>query len=266
MQGNPLLFDTVGTVHINISGGAGGTNPVFGHGGSGGPGLVRLEDKAGLLDALMIAPHILPFSASEPNSIDFLSIGTWASPRNRPETYTASVSCWMQPVLPAGELFFSLLFIDDDLMANPQQLGWNMDVIYDAGAGEHLYKYREPGPHSDPTYPFPAGQDFESVIGNKLNHGLPSHQGSYFCVRFQGALSAGAVVDPCNVVLSGPGAGVVAGSVTPWVKHPADLNQFNPVPNMIRFTVVFDKFIASSGSIASFIKGVTNLKIKAQPD
>jgi hypothetical protein len=268
VQGNPLFFDTTGTntVHINITGGVGGTNAVFGHGGNGGPGLVRLETKTGTLVATDIAPHILPFNMTEPDSIDFLSIGTWGSPRNRPETYTAAVSCWMQPVLPEGEQFFSLDFIADDLAANPQQLGWNMDVIYDAGSGEHLYKYREPGPHSDPTYPFPAGQDFESVIGNKLNQGLPAHQGSYFCVRFQGALSAGTVADPCSVVLSGPGAGVIAGSVTPWVKQPAQLNEFNPAPNMIRFSVVFDKFLVSAGSIPSFIKGVTNLKIKAQPD
>jgi hypothetical protein len=267
VQGNPLLFDTTGGVHVNIAGGAGGINPTFGAGGNGSPGLVRLEDKAGLIVATTVAPHILPFNATEPDSIDFLSVGAWGSPRNRPETYTASVSCWLQPVLPEGETFFSLDFVADNTSTNPPTLGWNMDVIYDSGTGEHLYKYREPvGPHSDPTYPFPAGQDFESVLGDKLNHGLPPHQGSYFCVRFQGALSAGDVPDPCHVLLSGPQAGVISGSVTPWVKHPAQLNQFNPHPNMVRFTVVFDKFLASSGSIASFIKGVTNLKIKAQPD
>jgi len=35
---------------------------------------------------------------------------------------------------------------------------------------------------------------------------------------------------------------------------------------MVRFTVVFDKSLAVPASVASFIKGVTNLKFQAKPD
>jgi hypothetical protein len=35
---------------------------------------------------------------------------------------------------------------------------------------------------------------------------------------------------------------------------------------MVRFCVVFDNALATPGSVGTFIKGVTNIRIHAQPD
>jgi hypothetical protein len=263
---------------INVAGGAGGVSSVtgsallpssLGQGGSGGTGLVRLEEKDGVLDPTALAPLITPFNISDPISSTLLSVGAWTAPRNRPETYSAAVSCWIVPSLGPNQTYFSLDFVADNLAASPPVYGWNMDIVYDSGSGAHLLHYRDPSPHTDPNYPaLPNGEDFETFLGNMLNQGLTAHQGSYLAVRFQGAVSKGTVSDFCNVQLSGPPGviQIVPGSLTPWVKHPDELNLFNPLPNMVRFTVVFDKSLASPNSVASFIKGVTNLKIQAKPD
>lgn len=264
-----LLSGSQAAPAISVVGGPGGVNPIFGHGGAGGAGLVRIEQQGGGLSAMTLAPTINPFNMSDPISSSILSVGAWTAPRNRPETYSAAVSCWLVPALMPDQNYFSLDFVKDDLTANPPVYGWNMDIIYDSGSGEHLLHYRDPSPHTDPNYPaFPNGADFETFLGNKLNHGLNAHQGSYLAVRFQGAVSKGTISDFCDVQLSGPPGviQIVSGSLTPWVSNPADLNLFNPAPNMVRFTVVFDKSLAVPSSVASFIKGVTNLKIQAKPD
>jgi hypothetical protein len=137
-----------------------------------------------------------------------------------------------------------------------------MDVVYNPGTGEQLIAYRGP----DPNLPFPSG-DFQSNLGNTLNHGLPLPQGSYFSIRFQGAKSKSSVAGhPCNVDLIGADSDIVTGSLTPWVQHPADLNSFSPRPDMLRYCVVFDTALVTPGSVGFFIKGVTNLKVRVQPD
>lgn len=261
---------------INITGGAGGVtdmNHLPGAavanavGGAGSSGLVRIEDSTGTLTRAGEAPYVLPFDPTHihpgsglPESEDFLSVGTWLLPRKRPESFTASASCWLQP----SSSFFLLNFEPDDL-ANPDpalRYGWNMDVVYNPGTGEQLIAYRGP----DPNLPFPSG-DFQSNLGNTLNHGLPLPQGSYFSIRFQGAKSKSSIAGhPCNVDLIGSDSDIVTGSLTPWVQHPADLNSFSPRPDMVRYCVVFDTALVTPGSIGFFIKGVTNLKIRVQPD
>ena len=262
---------------ININGGAGGQTDMCdfaavcnSKGGNGGYGLVRLEDTSGTLTRPLLSPFITPYDPNHVNPVtglveseQLLSVGPWPTPRFRPDSYTSSVSCWMQPL---GN-FFQLDFIADDL-SNPDPnlhtFGWNMEVLYNSGSGQHSYKYR--GPDSSAGYPFPSG-DFESNIGNKLNHGAPAGTGSYFAVRFQGAKALGSVAgNPCDVTLSGIGNQIAPGSLTPWVRQPSDLNNFSPRPNMIRFCVVFDTSLVTPASIPLFIKGVTNLKISVQPD
>jgi hypothetical protein len=262
---------------VNVSGGLGGvtkyqpTQLLPSQGGNGGTGLARVEQMGSLVDfattAMRVAPYDLALSMM-PNY--WLTVGWWSAPRNRPETYSAAVSCWMRPSVDAGQNFFSLDFPADDLSANPPVYGWNMDIIYDSPTGEHLLHYRDPSPHSDPNYPaFPNDADFETFLGNMLNYGLTSHQGSYLCVRFQGAVSNGLAQDLCSVKLSGAPneIQIVPGSLTPWVQHPSELNLFNPRPNMIRYTVVFDRLLAIGAStVGAHIKGVTNLKIQVTPN
>ena len=246
---------------------AGATNVLNASGGNGGPGLVRIEDSTHTLTRATEAPWILPFDPTHihsgsnlPESEDILSVGNWVLPRKRPESFSAATSCWLQPNVN----FFLLQFLPDDLgnVDPDKRYGWNMDVVYNTGGGDVLIKYRGP----DANLPFPSG-DFQSNLGNTLNHGLPNGQGSYFAVRFQGAKSRSPVTgSPCNVNLFGVSSDIVPGSLTPWVQHPSDLNAFTPRPDMVRFCVVFDTALATPNSIPSFIKGVTNLKIRTQPD
>jgi hypothetical protein len=55
---------------------------------------------------------------------------------------------------------------------------------------------------------------------------------------------------------------LLEGSLTPWVRHPAELNDFGVTPDMVRFTILFD---ASKPEFSKII-GVTNLRIRATPD
>ena len=105
--------------------------------------------------------------------------------------------------------------------------------------------------------------------GNQYGTGPfdPANGGAYLSVLFQGATAVDDIsTDPCDVQLSGVGAKIAEGSLTPWVRHPDELNQFLPRPNMVRFTIVFDRSGAPAGSVASRIQGVTDLIIHAQPD
>jgi hypothetical protein len=272
LQGPQVEFAPVAG-RVNITGGTGGVTDtdhrngftLNANGGAGTTGLVRIEDSTGTLTRASEAPWILPFDPGVPESQNFLSVGNWTLPRKRPESFSGSTSCWMQP----ASTFFLLQFNDDDpANADPElRFGWNMDVVWNDndGTGEHLIAYRGPDPEGDQG-PFSSG-DFQGFLGNTLNHGLPAGQGSYFCIRFQGAKSTTSIAGhPCDVQLSGSTPDILPGSLTPWVQHPRDLNLFSPRPDMVRFCVVFDNALATPGSVGTFIKGVTNIRIHAQPD
>ncbi|MBL8862663.1 MAG: hypothetical protein JNK02_11705 [Planctomycetes bacterium] len=231
---------------LNVSGGAGGTNTLGSVGGRGGAGLVRLEGLNVRPVASEITSVIAPTDPSivGVDAINILSIGDWRVPRFRPESYSGAVSCWMRPV----GTFFQIVFLADD-PADPvpeQRYGWNMRVLF----GGQEYSYRDPA-----DSPFP-GESIEQRYPNLFS------ANSYLNVRFQGARSAGEIGDLCNVDAA---TQIVPGSLTPWVLHPEELNDFSPRPNMIRFAVVFD-FAATFNSPQNQIQGVTALKIRTQPD
>jgi hypothetical protein len=261
-------IDLSGTtqVRIDVAGGVGGVNGHFARGGSGGAGLIRLEASGETLVAANEAPHIGPQDALlvGPDAENILSVGTWNLPVSRPDCYTGATSCWMQPT---GN-FFQILFRDDDV-GNPEpdlRYGWNMDIIYDSGSGPTLIKFRGPDPNL-PFTPTVGTPDFQAFLGNTLNHGFADGTGSYLSVRFQGAQVVGNLQNPCNLSLDPSLGQILPNSLTPWVRHPAELNQFNPKPNIVRYTVVFDTSLSVvPASVPSFIQGVTNLKILCQPD
>lgn len=236
---------------LDVSGGLGGTNTMGSVGGTGGAGLLRLEGLNSTPFASDIAGLVAPTDVGivGTDAINILSIGNWNVPRVRPESYSGSMSCWMRP----DGTFFQIVFLQD-APSDPdpeRRYGWDMDVLY--GSPAQTYSYRDPA-----DSPF-AGQSFEERFPNLFDGPAP---GSYLVVRFQGARSAGDISDLCNV---DPVSQIVPGSMTPWVSHPAQLNDFSPRPNMIRFTVVFD-FAATIGSPQSQIQGVTALRIRTQPD
>lgn len=270
------LLDLTGTTQarIDVGGGTGGSNYLNNRGGNGGAGLIRLEASLEALTRAAEAPHIAPTDALVvgTDAQNVLSVGNFVLPRRRPDCFTGGVSCWLRP---SGN-FFQIQFIDDSLGTNGQDLtpggddvfAWNMDLRYDTGSGEQLIKFRG----ADANLPFTptvGTPDFQAFLGNTLNYGVPSGTGSYLSVRFQGVQLLGALSDSqlCNISLDPIDGQALLGSLTPWVRHPADLNVFNPRPNAIRFCVVFDTSLAlPPNSLPSFIKGVTNLKISAQPD
>jgi len=277
LQGSIVAIDPVpipGTSgRIDVRGGVGGgTDYCFtttgacsfrSLGGAGSMGLIRIEDGTGLLTRASEAPKLLPFSVGDLESRDWLSVATWQLPRRRPESFTAAVSCWMRP---SGN-FFEVLFAEDDLGAvNPdERYGWNMEVMYDDGGpgGLRAINYRGPDPDS------PFGSDLETLLKNNLNYNLPVGERSYFCVRFQGARLrtdfAGSLCD-VNINANEGNLDIVDSTLTPWVRHPSDLNDFNPKPTMIRFTIVFDTTLEVPGTPPDFIQGLRALKIRARPD
>lgn len=265
---------------ITVTGGSGGMGAGGSTAGAGSPGLVRIElptvDESDMGQIAQLAanyaPTIAPYmpeAGTEPGGFNypflsgaFLSIGKWQFQRERPDSLSAGMSCWMKP---QGN-FFELEFLEDDETApdDPDAKAWNMDIIYFGPSGEVHFPYR--GIPDDPTFPL-TGESFEEFLGSFINRDLPPGEtGSLLSVRFQGARSTGSLDEPCNVQLSGLGAEIEAGSLTPWVRTPGDLNLFSPRPNMIRFVVVFEEVLRSQGTIEFRVTGVTNLKIGVQPN
>lgn len=270
---------------LDVRGGAGGEGPFpLGNsvGGVGGAGLVRIEDSlqpalTRLEKRMIWAPFIAPFenTVANPYSIAWVSIGpgefvvggTDGTSRHRPDSFTASPSCWIKP---AGN-FFALNFAEDVMLStNPADMGWNMDVVWDPGSGEVLVPYRG----IDQDGPFTM-ESFEAMFGNLVNHDQPAGFGSPIAVRFQGAQAISSSANLCAIPVNGVadlGDGsvatpIISGSLTPWVDHPAKLNELigYPLPNMIRFVVLFDTNLLDQATVDS-IKGVTNLYITAKPN
>ena len=105
-------------------------------------------------------------------------------------------------------------------------------------------------------FPLLMGQSWQDFLGEEIDDGVTAMP-SPFVIRFQGAKRASQVSDFCNVVVGSQATGL-----TPWVRHPEELNSFSPRPDMIRFAIVFDE----SDPQAGLILGARNLSISAVPD
>ena len=111
------------------------------------------------------------------------------------------------------------------------------------------------------------GGSWENTFGRSLGpqDGVPA---APIVVRFQGARVTG-IIDPCELDIHDPASPLVAGSLTPWVAHPAEFNDLQPPPNIIRFTVIFDQTRVPGDIPAetlSVVNGITDLWIRALPD
>ena len=274
---------------IDVSGGQGGVSSnLWGgsFGGTGGAGLVRIETEFGGPPDAAGAHHnevdqkILPYDSVNGNttagqygkySLDFLSIekGGWeADTRYRPASYSAATSCWIQP---AGN-FYSLNFAEDETgSTDPDEMGWNMNIIYEFNGTTQRVPFR--GINST-TF-----ESLEDIWGNCLNHGNETGaggncnggtqtSGSPVIVRFQGARVASAPGDLCDL---GIGLPIDPASITPWVKHPSELNPDAALgrdwdqPNLMRFTVIFDN-ATLGGGLPAAIQGVDDLWVRVDPD
>ena len=281
---------------IRVDGGLGGQGAGGSTGGDGSPGLVRLEYEGftnQAADADIFGPLISPYLPDDTGGFNdpftsaaILSIGEWGEQTFRPESFSGSQSCWLETPTTQGS-FFGIDFVDDDPDAptTPDDLslrGWNCDIVYDhPQAGEIILPYRGVPPDDSALPPeeqdaydhtlYPStelgGDDFQTFIGNTLNHSeLTLSTGSLIVTRFQGVRTSGTISDLCDLDTNGPG--VEPGSLTPWVDHPAKLNLFQPQPNLVRFAVVFDEQLASFDPVGVLerIRGVTNFRIRVQPN
>ncbi|HTF88571.1 MAG TPA: Ig-like domain-containing protein [Planctomycetota bacterium] len=247
LQARTLLLSAVPS-RMSIAGGAGGVGFTGSLGGHGGAGLARVE-AATTPSAAAVAAILDPIDPLDPNSINYLSVGTWVRARQAPASFQGGESCWMRPT----GAFFSLQFADD-AVGDP---GWDMDLILNFGQGDVTVPYRAPNGI------LPGQMTYEQFWGQLLDRDLlPGEVGAPVIVRFQGAKLSGQMPDPCNVDISGPNSPLSPGSLTPWVRHPSELNNFPQLPDMIRFVIIFD---ASKLDFQNIV-GVTNVHVKGLPN
>jgi len=240
-----LLDVSVQAGRLLIGGGTGGLGEFGSTGGDGGTGIVRAESLSPLT-VTEIAAAIDPVDPMDPTSLQWLSTGTWLPDDRPPESFSGAESCWMRP---AGS-FFALNFRPDTDPVNGP-FGWNMDLILDTGGGPMTVAYR-----GSTVF---GGDSPQTYWGELFDAGLAS---APVVVRFQGATSTGTITTPCDLDLQDPNAPIVPGSLTPWVRHPEELDQYVPKPDMVRFVIIFD----ASHADFSMIQGLTNLRIFADPD
>jgi hypothetical protein len=267
---------------LDVSGGVGGSAAFAPEtrGGDGGAGLVRIETISTSVSHLSYAPYIAPYFGAPPpvlpgnatdedKSLDFLSVdaGGFATPRQRPGSMTGALSCWFRP---EGN-FFAINFREDVVGSDdPDDFGWNMKVLWQpqGAASETEVWFRG----LDANSPFPVS--FEEQFGKLLGHDAVAggFEAAPIAVRFQGARSSAAIDDLCEVPLDSVDSPILPGSVTPWVDHPALLNDFIPNPNMIRFSIVFDGTVDGGNNdvpglvLLTSVNGITELVIRAEPD
>ncbi len=254
---------------IDISGGLGGAGVwSLSQGGAGSPGLLRVEDVAGGVSRSLIASSVLPYDPVD-DSLSWISVDNgqnaldgpgWSATTHRPDSISASMSCWLQP----SGTFFSLFFVsdeEDDNTGDPDKMGWNMDILYTPGGGPEV------------TIPFRGANgllsnSWENEFGISLGTQGGSVTAAPVVIRFQGARTDG-TTDLCNGDVNDLFAGIDPASVTPWVDHPDMFNNFSTTPNMIRFAIIFDGTSQGAdvpGDVLADVAGVTNLRVRVVPD
>ncbi len=266
-------------MRINVEGGEGGASNWVNQdtglpsmGGQGSPGIVRIEDFFGFVDDATLAPSIAPFDPLDPTSPDILSVGAGAYDQPAtfrdgylPNAFTGSVSCWK---VPPGN-FFEMSFDadgDDPASGDPTLMGWNADITFATNPTQPNNTVTVSYRGFDPLGDNPFGESLESHYGDTMNHDFDGDGNldgtAPITFRFQGARTFMALDNPCDVDLIGPASPINQGSLTPWVSHPAELNNYDPKPSMVRFTVIYDATQLSMHSVLA----VDNLIIRGALD
>ena len=309
-SGGSILIQTLNLLlpalsnRLDINGGVTSTGLNNSIGGAGSQGFVHVQTGISGISVpalLEIARVVNPFDMSSVNDLDYWvsvnSVGwrrivlnavpavhplTNTTLNYVPESISGAQSCWMRP---EGN-FFTLRFIPDDDGGNGLP-GWTMDVRLDPNEAVVPLSYRVStlvGGAANPVYATSIeGAIKNSAFGANLTSKLQDPEatvggtfGSQFIVRFQGARAIKDIADFCDVPLTGAGSPIQPGSVTPWVLHPAELNDYwetifpsasfpgeaaKRAPTMIRYQVIFNRRAKLFG-----FAGVDNITIKVQPD
>ncbi len=228
-------------------GGTGGLGVNGSRAGRGGLGFVRLETALPLPDYEFLVTTTLSPNRSEVIANFMAGVEPFVTtaeyvPRDvGPGALSGTQSCWFQPL---GN-YFVLIFADDT-----SGLGWDLTLDID---GFTPQSYRSTA--NDLFAPL----SIETALGNDI--GL-----SPLVVRFQGARSRGPIQSNCLIDITDTGGDIIPGSLTPWVRHPEELNSVfaDPglQPNMIRFQVIWD----ASKPLFDMINGILDITFEAQPD
>ena len=229
---------------LDVSGGDGGIGVGGSRGGAGGAGLLRVEVDAPVPSLASFADKVAP-TDGELAEVGFdlssiLSVGEWTSEEVGPGVVSGAQSCWMR----ADGAYFVLNPLDDD----EGELGWDLEVEI-VGVGAQSFR-------GDNDL---FETSLEDVFGNELGS-------SPLVVRFQGVRVVDADANPCGLEVVGIDSAILAGSLTGWVVHPGELDDYfdGPAlrPNRVRFVVLFDG--AQAG--ADLIGAVREVSIRVQPD
>ena len=276
LQSRAIEFST-SPGRLDVRGGEGGSTVTASRGGTGSPGLVRLEALGGFdLEALVSPDCPNPFLCTgnqrinapilpDPDALAFpvgendpyepilaleevVTAGVYEGSQAGSGRVSGATSCWLAP---EGN-FFVLDFQADEVDEGGSLVtpGWDLELRLE-GLDEPV-SYRLPGV-------FPEGSIEELQAG--LN--FPP-----LVVRFQGARAIRPLENPCDVDLVGFESPLAPGSLTGWVEHPSELNDFfggDPTrrPNVFRFLVVFD---SREEGFNDLFQGVESLRVTARPD
>jgi len=271
-----------GGTRIDVRGGLGGNafwavaaaTPTSSRGGDGSQGLVRIED--GISGGAQVTfaglrALVSPFDSGNPDaSLAHLSVaGNFftGAPVLRPDSVTASSSCWMQP---AGG--FDSLGLRADTGPDVTEQGWTLNVVVDQAGTIVKRPYRG----TSAQFPTSWEQQFGNLLGYDLGVGEVA---SPIVVRFQGARSGTTLASPCDVDPNNFLGPIDAGSLTRWVSHPSMLNgilnqQNAPLsPNLVRYVIIFDQTNDPANNdtpgqilVAQGVIGVDDLFIVADPE
>ena len=228
---SPLIQVQAVPGRIKVAGGEGGSGTGLAFpltastGGHGSPGFLRMEANTAPVIA-QEAFKILPTQAELQEVYgptvtirDIFTTAVWTPVVDQPTGMSGAQSCWIRP----NGSFFTLLFEADG--AEP---GWDMELEIEGQT--ELQSYRGP----NDLFPTSLEDTWGSEIGS-----------SPLVVRFQGARAVGQLVDPCAVIDVGAGSQLAEGSLSDWVRHPAELNDFfaepSLSPNIFRFVVLWDR-------------------------
>lgn len=266
IQSRQVLLSAL-TKALDISGGVGGTGVGLSRGGDGGAGILRIESDFPVTPTA-IAPKVSPFDGTPgsefggPDSSAIFTSDAWSADLAGAGARSGTQSCWLRP----NGFFFQIIYIPDDF-SDPLDpvLGWDMQM-FTPGDPSTSFSYRD---KNDPNNPF--GDSPEALFGTDLGGLSPAP----VIVRFQGARIGELPLNLCDADFVQDGGSILLESITPWVRHPSELNTYWDTvfpsdpgeaegrrPNIIRYSIIFDR---SSPNWPAF-GGLESFEILAQPD
>lgn len=266
IQSRQVIFSSLST-SLDIAGGEGGLGVGLSKGGVGGAGILRIESEFPVSPS-EIAAKVKPYDPTPgsefggPDSTAIFTSDAWVQDVTGAGTRSGAQSCWLRP----PGFFFQVIYKEDDF-TNPLApvLGWDMS-IFTPGAPGVPFSYRDKNDINNPFSDSP-----EVLFGTDLGGLAPAP----VVVRFQGARISELPVNLCDADFVENGGSIATESLTPWVRHPSELNTYwdtvfpaDPKEvekrrsNIIRYCVIFDR---SSPDWSAF-GGIESFEILALPD